>query len=222
MRVVINFLDHVEWSDEEVAKNTKKLKKFLNDNDFKFCIEDVIWSDGIVINDLTEDDFKMVYSFLTEKLHAPPKCIHLNYQSFCVNDEGRFELIQSGSTEIENIVRNILHKNTDFPIIDALGQCEFFSRRRRPSERMRCIYCYNDAIVTHHGDSLCAEHFKEYLEMEKEAEKRHRQTMKQIEKTNLETAKKQAEIDKKLSEIEEMQKTKPKPATEKKPATYIR
>jgi hypothetical protein len=86
---MLHFFDHVNWSEDTIEKNVERVKEFLNDHKFEYVI-DPEGFDSLII-EIERKDFLEFASFLAEKLRAPLNCIHIVYQTLCVNGEGAFE-----------------------------------------------------------------------------------------------------------------------------------
>lgn len=118
MRVILDFWDHVEWSDEEIEQNKIKVIKYLKEHKIEHS-EDPIDFDSIQI-EIRKADFLEFCSFLTEKLGAPLNCIHVPYQVLCVNGDGNFEVIDTppDGMNIDDFVNYLWRKRVKFPKIE--------------------------------------------------------------------------------------------------------
>jgi hypothetical protein len=114
----LEFWDHVDWSDEKIEQNLKKVFDYLKKHKIEYG-EDPLDSHSILI-EMSKAEFLEFCSFITEKLRAPPNCIHVPYQVLCVNGDGNFEVIYSPPEEmnIDDFVYYIWRKHVKFPKID--------------------------------------------------------------------------------------------------------
>lgn len=115
---MLDFFDHVDWSGKKIDKNMKKVIEYFKKNNILYG-EDPFDFRGILI-EMTKAEFLEFATFLKEELGASLNCLHIPYQTFCVNGEGNFEVIDelpAGMT-IDDFVYYMWQKRVEFPKID--------------------------------------------------------------------------------------------------------
>lgn len=110
MRIMLDFFDHVDWSEDTIEKNIERVKKFLDDHSFEYVV-DPESIDSLIIR-VERKYFLEFASFLTEKLRAPLNCIHIVYQTLCVSGNGAFETIVD--EEAKDFIEFAWNKKIDF------------------------------------------------------------------------------------------------------------
>lgn len=117
MRVILDFWDHVDWSDEEIEQNLEKVVGYLERHRIEYA-ESSLDVYRLLI-EISKADFLEFCSFLAEELRAPLNCVHVPYQILCVNGEGDFEVIDStpGGMNIDDFVYYMWRKRVVFPKI---------------------------------------------------------------------------------------------------------
>jgi hypothetical protein len=195
LRVIVD-LSEGDKINKKISARREKLEKFLLEKDIEFY--DIPSLEGYgycrsLINDVSNEQFDEIFAFITEKLKASPKCIHLPYQTLGVNGEGNLEAIDEPHTlEIDRFVQSKYNKQLEFPSIIVLDQNKYIRTKWSADLiSVKCVCCHERAEYINSGLSLCKIHFVESLKKQKKfkkeseaAKKAYEKTEKQLEKIN--------------------------------------
>ena len=86
---MLQFFDHVNWSEDKIEKNVERSKEFLNNHEYEYVLDPEGFDSFII--EVQRKNYLEFASFLAEKLGASLNCIHIVHQTLCVNGMGALE-----------------------------------------------------------------------------------------------------------------------------------
>ncbi|MGA3191708.1 MAG: hypothetical protein ABSD73_04235 [Candidatus Bathyarchaeia archaeon] len=212
MRVIVDFNEDKKPINT-IAKRTEKLEKFFVSNDIEvYGIPpmDVFGHERLLVNDVDKEEFEKIYTYIVKKLKAKPSCIHLPYQTLCVNGNGDIETIDEEEQhlmQINEFVQSKNNKQLELPKILVIDQNQFVRLRWHGNLlSFKCVRCHDHAEYINSGLSLCKTHFLESLKKQKEPT--NKETSEIVKKMD-ETKKEMEKANKNLEELTGSQKSQP-------------
>lgn len=109
MRVTLTLFDHTDWSEEKIEASNKKISSYLDKHKIEFG-QDPSEIDTFLI-EMSKQELMEFCTFLTENLKLPLNCMHIPYQTLCVNGNGDFEAISD--EEAVEFIRFMWHKKIE-------------------------------------------------------------------------------------------------------------
>lgn len=213
MRVIVDFNENKKPINS-IAKRTERLEKFFLSNDIEvygFPPMGVFGHDRLLVNDVDKEEFEKIYTYIVDELKAKPTCIHLPYQTLCVNGNGDVETIDEDEhhlMQINEFVQTKNNKQVELPKILVIDQNQFVRLRWYGNLlSFKCVCCHNHAEYINSGLSLCKTHFLESLKKQNKATNKE---TSEIVKTLDETKKEMEKVNKNLEELAGSQKSPPR------------
>ena len=212
LRIIVDF-NEKKRNYKTAAKRTEMLEKFLVANDIEvygFPSIDDDYHERLLINNADHEQFEKVYVYITKELKAKSTCIHLPYQTLCVNGNGDLEALNEDEyslSQINEFVQSKQNKQIELPKISILEQNEYVLVRWSGNLlNVKCICCHNQAEYIHSGLSLCQTHYLDAMQKIKEATKQE----KDIEKILKENKEEMEKVNKNIEELTSPKNIKPR------------
>lgn len=120
MRVIVDFNENNKIN-KKIGNRNEKLDKYLLKKEIIFYnipSIDGFGYDRFLISDVDDEEIEQIFSFITTELKASPKCIHLQYQTLCVDGEGNIEALDElHFSDILRFVQTKYNKQIELPTI---------------------------------------------------------------------------------------------------------